>query len=90
MSVTQPTTDQMAVTAAAAAAAETAFHKFTTELWTLYAVGLSSTMLRTYARIRAVGLRDLRPDDYFVWVGVVCRFFFWRRALSLRERESLA
>lgn len=78
MSVTQPTEDQMAVTAAAAAAAaaETAFHKFTTELWTLYAVGLSSTMLRTYARIRAVGLRDLRPDDYFVWVGVVCRISF--------------
>ncbi|OAA50728.1 hypothetical protein ISF_09346 [Cordyceps fumosorosea ARSEF 2679] len=53
------------------AAAEAAFRKFTTELWTLYAVGLSSTMLRTYARIRAVGVRGLRPDDYFVWVGVL-------------------
>ncbi|KAJ6789417.1 hypothetical protein PWT90_03647 [Aphanocladium album] len=54
------------------AAAEAAFHKFTVELWTLYVVGLSSTILRTYARIRAVGLRGLRADDYFVWVGVVC------------------
>ncbi|XWW95950.1 hypothetical protein V2A60_003919 [Cordyceps javanica] len=64
----QPTPDQAAATAAAA---EAAFRKFTTELWTLYTVGLSATVLRTYARIRAVGLWGLRADDYFVWVGIL-------------------
>lgn len=64
MSTTPPTPEQVA-------AAEAAFHTFTVETWTLYAVGLSSTILRTYARIRAVGLRGLRADDYFVWIGVV-------------------
>jgi len=57
--------------AAAAAAAEEAFHKFAVESWTLYGIGLFATMLRTYARIRAVGIRNLRPDDYLAWVGMV-------------------
>lgn len=70
MSATTPTPDQMA---AAAAAAANAFRKSTIELWTLFSVAMASTMLRTFARIRAVGLGGLRPDDYFVWVGVVCK-----------------
>ncbi|KAJ3479154.1 hypothetical protein NLG97_g8389 [Lecanicillium saksenae] len=64
MSSTPPTPEQVA-------AAATAFRKFTVELWTLYAVGLSATILRTYGRTRAVGLRGLRADDYLVWVGVI-------------------
>ena len=44
----------------------------TIEIWTLYAVALTATILRTYARIRAVGFKGLRPDDYFVWAGTVC------------------
>jgi hypothetical protein len=42
------------------------------ELWTLYALGISFTVLRTYARIIAVGLRELRSDDYLIWLAVVC------------------
>lgn len=56
---------------AAQAAAAAAFHRFTVELWTLYGIGVFATFLRTYARIRAVGARNLRADDYLVWVGVV-------------------
>jgi hypothetical protein len=56
---------------AAADAAEEAFHQFAIESWTLFAIGLCATMLRTYARIKAVRLSGLSPDDYFVWVGVV-------------------
>ncbi|KAJ6442879.1 triacylglycerol lipase-like protein [Purpureocillium lavendulum] len=66
--------------AAAAAAAEAAFHKFAVESWTLYGIGLSSTILRTYARVRAVGFRNLRPDDYFIWVGMV--FYTAQAALA--------
>jgi hypothetical protein len=56
---------------AAAAAAAAAARRFTIELWTLYGIGVLATFLRTYARIRAVGARNLRADDYLVWVGVV-------------------
>ncbi|KAK2598064.1 hypothetical protein QQS21_005775 [Conoideocrella luteorostrata] len=56
--------------AAAAAAAAAAFHQFTVELWTLYGIGVFSTFLRTYARIRAVGIKNLRADDLLVWVGI--------------------
>lgn len=41
------------------------------ELWTLYAFGVSFTILRTYARIKAVGFRDLDWDDYLIWVAMV-------------------
>lgn len=44
---------------------------FAIEAWTLLAVGILFTMLRTYARIRAVGFKGLQADDYLVWVGVV-------------------
>ena len=43
----------------------------TVELWTLYAFGVSFTILRTYARISAVGFRELQVDDYLIWVAVV-------------------
>jgi hypothetical protein len=41
------------------------------ELWTLYSLGVSFTILRTYARIVAVGFRELRADDYLIWLAVV-------------------
>ena len=53
------------------AAAQEAFRKTTIEIWTLFAVGFTATVIRTYARLNAVGFRNLRPDDYLVWVGVV-------------------
>jgi hypothetical protein len=44
----------------------------TVELWTLYAIGVSITFLRTYARISAVGIRELHVDDYLIWLAIVC------------------
>ncbi|CAI6336694.1 unnamed protein product [Periconia digitata] len=41
------------------------------ELWTLYAFGISFTILRTYARITAVGWRELRADDYLIWFAML-------------------
>ncbi|KAF1979871.1 hypothetical protein BU23DRAFT_523437 [Bimuria novae-zelandiae CBS 107.79] len=41
------------------------------ELWTLYSLGVSFTILRTYARVKAVGIRDLRADDYLIWFAVL-------------------
>jgi hypothetical protein len=55
-------------------AASEAAYKTTVELWTLYSIGVAMTILRTYARVRAVGLRNLRPDDYLVWVAIVRGF----------------
>lgn len=43
----------------------------TVELWTLYAFGFLVTVLRTYARITAVGIRELRADDYLIWIAIV-------------------
>lgn len=60
-----------AAAAALAAEAAAAFQAMTIEIWTLYGVALATTILRTYARIRAVGIKGLRWDDYLVWVGVV-------------------
>ena len=42
-----------------AAAIAAAVCIFNTELWTLYAVGVLVTILRTYARVAAVGLKNL-------------------------------
>jgi hypothetical protein len=41
------------------------------ELWTLYAIGVAVTILRTYARGKAAGWRNLRLDDYLIWVAIV-------------------
>ncbi|KAJ4985320.1 hypothetical protein SVAN01_09171 [Stagonosporopsis vannaccii] len=43
----------------------------TVELWTLYAFGVLVTILRTYARLTAVGIRELRPDDYLIWFAIL-------------------
>ncbi|PGH32258.1 hypothetical protein GX50_04923 [[Emmonsia] crescens] len=56
--------------AAAAAAAQAAFRSFSTEAWTLLAVALLVTGIRTYSRVDAVGFKGLQPDDYLVAVGV--------------------
>jgi hypothetical protein len=47
-------------------------HNATIELWTLYSIGVAVTILRTFSRVRTVGLRNLRLDDYLVWVAIVC------------------
>lgn len=60
-----------AAAAAAQAAAAAAMLQFTIEAWTLLSIGLVVTMLRTYARVKAVGFKGLQADDYLVWVGAV-------------------
>lgn len=57
--------------AAALAAAQEALRDFTIEAFTLFSIGCLVTILRTYARIKAVGVKHLQPDDYLVWIGVV-------------------
>ena len=72
MSSNSTTTAEAAAAAAAGAAAmKEALRVFNTELWTHYAFGVAFTMFRTYARVKAVGWRDLRPDDYLVWLAIV-------------------
>lgn len=56
---------------AAIAAAQAAFRQFSIEAFTLLAVGILVTILRTYARIRAVGIKRLEADDYLVWFAAV-------------------
>lgn len=60
--------------AAAAAAIAAAVREFNTELWTLYAFGVAITVLRTYARVKAVGFKNLQADDFIIWLAIV-RFF---------------
>lgn len=57
--------------AAAAAAMAAAVRDFNTELWTLYAFGVAITMLRTYARVKAVGFENLQADDFIIWLAIV-------------------
>jgi hypothetical protein len=52
-------------------AALKAAYNTTVELWTLYSFGVAVTLLRTYARGRAVGLRHMKADDYLIWVAIV-------------------
>jgi hypothetical protein len=57
---------------AAQAAIAAAIRAFNTELWTLYAFGVLITILRTYARVKAaVGVKNLRADDFLVWLAIV-------------------
>ncbi|KAI1634251.1 hypothetical protein F4809DRAFT_652025 [Biscogniauxia mediterranea] len=56
---------------AAAAAAQAALLQFVTEDWTLFSIGLTFTIIRTYARVKHVGFRGLQLDDYFVWVAMI-------------------
>ncbi|OKO97975.1 hypothetical protein PENSUB_9555 [Penicillium subrubescens] len=55
---------------AASDAAKAAAYKATVELWTLYSFGVAVTLLRTHARVRAVGFRNLKADDYLIWVAI--------------------
>lgn len=57
--------------AAEAAAIAAATRAFNTELWTLYSFGVLVTILRTYSRISTVGVKNLRADDYIVWLAIV-------------------
>ncbi|EPE02831.1 hypothetical protein F503_01572 [Ophiostoma piceae UAMH 11346] len=68
--------DAAAAAAAAAKAMAAALAQFNTELWTLWAIGVCLTALRTYARIAATsrvsGISgSLRPDDILVWVAIL-------------------
>ncbi|KAK4097327.1 hypothetical protein N658DRAFT_489302 [Parathielavia hyrcaniae] len=65
------TTDLSAAAAAQEAAAK-AFQEFTVEAFTLLAIGVCFTVLRTAARIKIVGVKGLRWDDVLVWVGTIC------------------
>ncbi|KAB8075252.1 hypothetical protein BDV29DRAFT_172331 [Aspergillus leporis] len=65
---------------AAEEAAKAAFRESAIESWTLYAVGLLATVLRTYSRWSAVGFRHLRADDYLIWVGIA--FYTAQTALA--------
>ncbi|KAF4345063.1 integral membrane protein PTH11 [Fusarium beomiforme] len=40
------------------------------EGWTLYAVGVASTILRFYARMRVDGLRSLMAEDYLMAISI--------------------
>lgn len=66
VAVHEPTPEELVMIKAG----EAAFRQVTIEIYTLLGVAISSTILRTYARIRAVGIKGLRADDYFVWLGV--------------------
>lgn len=63
--------DPAAAAAAAASAAAAAARAFNIQLWTLYAIGVLVTILRTYARIKAVGIRNLLADDLLAWIAIV-------------------
>ncbi|OJJ66104.1 hypothetical protein ASPBRDRAFT_164099 [Aspergillus brasiliensis CBS 101740] len=41
------------------------------QLWTLYAIGVAVTLLRTYSQCKDLGWRRLRLDDYLIWVAIV-------------------
>ncbi|KAH8790330.1 hypothetical protein F5882DRAFT_401308 [Hyaloscypha sp. PMI_1271] len=60
-----------ATQAAMAAAIAAALRTFNTELWTFYAFGVLITIVRAYARVKAVGIRDLRADDFIVWLAIL-------------------
>lgn len=58
--------------AQAAAAAAAAFRASAIESWTLYAIGVLSTFLRFYARMRVAGFRGLQTEDYLMILAIVC------------------
>ncbi|KAK3904349.1 hypothetical protein C8A05DRAFT_31886 [Staphylotrichum tortipilum] len=60
-----------AAEAAAIQAALAAARTFNITLWTLYAFGVVTTALRTYARVMAVGWERFESDDYLVWVAIL-------------------
>lgn len=69
MATPAATPEELAAQAAAAAAAQ----RFTVEAFTLLAVGLAITILRTYARVTVNGgFKGLQLDDYLAWFAAVC------------------
>jgi hypothetical protein len=54
------------------AAVVEAFRQAAIESWTLYAIGVVSTFLRFYARMRVGGFRSLQTEDYLMVVAIVC------------------
>ena len=50
-----------------ASAIAAAVRQMEIEVWTLYAIGVCVTILRTYARLKSVGIRNFRADDFLVW-----------------------
>lgn len=51
---------------------QAAIEGLTREAWTLLAIGLLVTILRTCSRVRLVSFKGLKADDYLVWVAAVC------------------
>lgn len=69
MDTPAPTAQELAAQAAAAAAAQ----QFNVEAFTLLAIGLLITVLRTYARVTVNGgFKSLQLDDYLAWFAAVC------------------
>ncbi|KAI1754199.1 hypothetical protein F4782DRAFT_46502 [Xylaria castorea] len=71
MSVNDSPDPATAAAAAAAASAAAAARASNIELFTLYSIGVLVTILRTYSRIKAVGIRNLRGDDLLIWIAVL-------------------
>lgn len=67
MPASAPTPEELAAQAAAAKAAQ----EFNIEAFTLLAIGLLITILRTYSRIVAVGFKRLGVDDFLAWFAAV-------------------
>ena len=44
---------------------------FTTEAFSLLAVGIFFIVLRTYARLTSVGIKRFQPDDYIMLFAAV-------------------
>ncbi|KAJ5707490.1 hypothetical protein N7488_007291 [Penicillium malachiteum] len=61
-------------------AASQAAYNTEVQLWTMYSIAVAFTLLRTYARISSVGLRNLRLDDYLMWIGIL--FYTAQTALA--------
>lgn len=59
--------------AAAEAAAMAAMRTFNIEAFTLLAIALVVTAMRTYVRITSVGFKNLWADDYLVVLAAVSR-----------------
>ncbi|KAJ5733640.1 hypothetical protein N7493_002426 [Penicillium malachiteum] len=51
-------------------AASQAAYNTDVQLWTMYSIAVAFTLLRTYARISSVGLRNLRLDDCLMWIAI--------------------
>lgn len=50
---------------------------FTTEAFTLLGVAIAVIFLRTYARIKAVGVKHLQADDYLMLFVAVSSCVDW-------------